>query len=107
MGLTTDIGFRFEEGYDAENFKGCDVVLAGDIHKRQIFDIPDGGKAYMVGSTICQNYGESIKNHGYGIFNLEDFSYTFRDLDNPQPFLSFKITDILDIEQEKEILTND
>ena len=107
IGLKTDIGFEFEEGYEAEIFDGCDVVLAGDIHKRQIFDIPNGKKAYMVGSTICQNYGENIKNHGYGILNLEDFSYTFKDLENPQPFLSFKITDIMDIEKEKEILVND
>ena len=32
--------------------------------------------------------------------------YTFKDLENPQPFLSFKINDILDIEEQKEILTN-
>ena len=107
IGLKTDIGFEFEEGYEAEIFDGCDVVLAGVIHKRQIFDIPNGKKAYMIGSTICQNYGENIKNHGYGVLNLEDFSYTFKDLENPQPFLSFKITDITDIEKEKEILTND
>ena len=107
IGLKTDIGFEFEEGYDAEIFEGCDIVLAGDIHKRQIFEIPNNNKAYMVGSTICQNYGESIKNHGYGILNIEDFSYNFKDLENPQPFLSFKINDITDIETEKEILTND
>ncbi len=107
VGLKTDIGFEFEEGYNAEIFEGCDIVLAGDIHKRQVFDIPNGNKAYMVGSTICQNYGESIKNHGYGVLNVEDFSYTFKDLENQQPFLSFKITDIIDIENEKEILTND
>ena len=107
IGLTTDIGFEFEDGYDVERFDGCDVVLAGDIHKRQIFDIPNNNKAYMVGSTISQNYGESVKNHGYGILNVDDFSYTFKDLENKQPFLSFKITDITDIEKEKEILTND
>ena len=103
IGLTTDIGFEFEEGYDVERFNGCDVVLAGDIHKRQIFDIPNNNKAYMVGSTICQNYGESVKNHGYGILNMDDFSYTFKDLENKQPFLSFKIKDITDIESDKEI----
>ena len=107
VGLKTDIGFEFEDGYDSKIFDGCDIVLAGDIHKRQIFDIPNGNKAYMVGSTICQNYGENIKNHGYGVLNIEDFSYTFNDLENPQPFLSFKITDITDIEKEKEILVND
>tara|TARA_R110002020_G_scaffold329497_1_gene545303 strand:+ start:161 stop:940 length:780 start_codon:yes stop_codon:yes gene_type:complete len=107
VGLKTDIGFEFEDGYNAEIFDGCDLVLAGDIHKRQIFDIPNDKKAYMVGSTICQNYGENIKNHGYGVLNLKDFSYTFNDLENPQPFLSFRITDITDIDKEKEILVND
>ena len=77
IGLKTDIGFEFEDGYEAEIFDGCDIVLAGDIHKRQIFDIPNGKKAYMIGSTICQNYGENIKNHGYGILNLEDFFIYF------------------------------
>ena len=32
VGLKTDVGFQFEEGYNAEIFDGCDVVLAGDIH---------------------------------------------------------------------------
>ena len=58
-------------------------------------------------NSLGRNYGENIKNHGYGVLNLEDFSYTFKDLENPQPFLSFKITDITDIEKEKEILVND
>ena len=107
IGLTTDIGFEFEDGYDVEIFDGCDLVLAGDIHKRQIFDIPNNNKAYMVGSTICQNYGESVKNHGYGVLNVDDFSYTFKDLENKQPFLSFKIKDITDIEMDKEILVNE
>jgi len=65
VGLTTDIGFTFEDGYDTSRFAGCDLVLCGDIHKRQIFDIPGGKKAYMVGSTIQQNFGESITKHGY------------------------------------------
>lgn len=36
QGLTTDIGYTFDEGYDTSRFKGCDLVLCGDIHKRQI-----------------------------------------------------------------------
>ena len=26
----------------------------------------------MVGSTIIQNFGESIKNHGYGIYDISN-----------------------------------
>lgn len=36
QGLTTDIGYHFEDGYDILNFHGCDIVLCGDIHKRAI-----------------------------------------------------------------------
>lgn len=35
QGLYTDIGYKFEDGYDKNKFSGCDIVLCGDIHKRQ------------------------------------------------------------------------
>jgi|TARA_R100000664_G_scaffold5794_1_gene10709 DNA repair exonuclease SbcCD nuclease subunit len=105
-GLSTDVGFTFEEGADEKTFEGCDLVLAGDIHKRQIIDIGDNRKAYMIGSTICQNFGENISNHGYGVYNLTKNEYNTYELDNPQPYLNFKITDIEDIENETERLIN-
>ena len=70
------------------------------------FKIPGNKKAYMVGSTIIQNFGESIKNHGYGVYNIETEKYKFYKLDNSQPYLNFKIKDIGDIENNKEILIN-
>ena len=81
-------------------------MLCGDIHKRQVIDIPDDKKAYMVGSTIQQNFGESVTKHGFGIYNIEEDEYSFVDLSNPRPFLSFKITDIEDLEHGTEQLTN-
>ena len=106
QGLTTDIGYTFDSGFDSDKFKGCDLVLCGDIHKRQVFNIPGGKKAYMVGSTIQQNYGETIKNHGYGIYDVENDNYTFVDLENPKPFLSFKIKSFDDILNGGEKLAN-
>ena len=105
-GSSNDFGFVFDEGYSIDRFIGCDVVLAGDIHKRQRFNIPGGGKIYMVGSMIIQNFGESIKNHGYGVYNVETNKYRSYNLENTQPYLNFKITDIEDINKEKEILIN-
>tara|TARA_R110000824_G_scaffold18850_4_gene73959 strand:- start:8034 stop:8819 length:786 start_codon:yes stop_codon:yes gene_type:complete len=105
-GASNDLGFIFNDGYSIDRFEGCDVVLAGDIHKRQTFKIPGKKKAYMVGSTIIQNFGESIKNHGYGVYNVETEKYKFYKLDNSQPYLNFKIKDIEDIENNKEILIN-
>ena len=106
QGLSTDIGYKFDEGYDTDKFKGCDLVLCGDIHKRQFFDIPGGKKAYMIGSTIQQNFGESINRHGFGIYNVEEDKYETVDLNNYRPFLKFKITDISDLEHGIEKLTN-
>lgn len=107
VGLTTSVGFKFEDGFDASKFNGCDLVLCGDIHKRQIFDIPDNKKAYMIGSTIQQNYGESLSNHGYGVYQIETDEYTFVDLPNPKPFLSFRLFSFDDLKTGSEKLIND
>ena len=102
QGLSTDLGFIFEDAYDRLNFVDLDLLLCGDIHKRARFTLPNGGHAIMVGSLIQQNFGETVKHHGYGIYDVETNEYTFRDLDNEQPFLHFRINDIKDIENETE-----
>ncbi len=106
QGLSTDLGFEFEDAYDRLNFVDLDLLLCGDIHKRQQFILPNGGKAVMVGSMIQQNFGETVKHHGYGIYDVGTDDYTFYDLPNESPFLHFKITDITDIDNEKEELLN-
>ena len=40
QGMSTDLGFKFEDGYDRLNFVGLDLLLCGDIHKRQTFKLP-------------------------------------------------------------------
>lgn len=107
IGLKTDVGYEFDSGFDKNGFEGCDIVLCGDIHKRQIFDIPNGGKAYMIGSCCQQNFGEKLGNHGYGVYDLLKDNYTTYDLFNKRPFLKFKISSIEDIENEAEVLTNE
>lgn len=106
QGLTTDIGYTFETGTEVERFTGCDLVLCGDIHKRQVFNIPGNKKAYMIGSTIQQNFGETIKKHGFGIYDVEQNKYEFVDLVNSKPFLSFSIKSFEDIVNGTERLTN-
>jgi DNA repair exonuclease SbcCD nuclease subunit len=102
MGLSTDLGYEFEDAYDQLNFVDLDLLLCGDIHKRQQFTLPNGGKAIMVGSLIQQNFGETVKHHGYGVYDVETDGYTFHDLPNEQSFLHFKINDIKDIENGEE-----
>lgn len=106
QGMSTDLGFSFDDAYDRLNFLDLDLLLCGDIHKRQVFKLPNGGDAVMIGSLIQQNFGESVKHHGYGIFDVKAKKYEFYELKNDQPFLHFKINDIKDIETESEQLIN-
>ena len=106
QGMSTDLGFTFDDAYDRLNFVDLDLLLAGDIHLRQVFKLPGGGDAVMIGSFIQQNFGENIKHHGYGIFDMETKKYEFHDLPNDQPFLHYRINDIKDIETESEQLVN-
>lgn len=106
QGLSTDLGFEFENTYSPLNFIDLDILLCGDIHKRQKFNLPNGGQGIMIGSFLQQNFGENVNHHGYGMYDFETKEYTTHDIENEQPFLHFSISDISDIENEKEILLN-
>lgn len=60
----------------------------------------------QVGSTIQQNFGETVKNHGYGIYTIDNEYYETVDLNNPRPYLNFKIGGIEDLENGTERLVN-
>ena len=60
----------------------------------------------MIGSTIQQNYGETLTKHGYGIYDVENNKYEFVDLENTKPFLSFRINSFEDLEHGTEQLVN-
>jgi len=106
QGMTTDLGYDFgDHAYDTEKFDGLEIVLCGDIHKRQEFSFKSG-KGYMIGSPIQQNIGESIRNHGFGTYDFGTKEYTYMDLENPKPFLKFSIKSFEDIENGTELLRN-
>lgn len=60
----------------------------------------------QVGSTIQQNFGESINKHGFGIYDVVKNEYSFVDLNNPRPFLKFEMSSFDDIIDGKEKLLN-
>lgn len=60
----------------------------------------------QIGSLIQQNFGETVKHHGYGSYDVLNKEYTFHDLRNDQPYYHFSISDIKDIDDEKEELLN-
>ena len=106
QGMKTDLGYDFgDEGYEISKFDGLNVVLCGDIHKRQEFNIKNG-RGYMIGSTIQNNMGESIGRHGFGVLDIKTMDYKYVDLDNPKPFLSFRLKSYDDILNETEKLVN-
>lgn len=58
------------------------------------------------GSTIQQNYGESVENHGYLLWDIKsknDFNVEFYKIKNDHPFVTIDWTTI--DEAKKEILT--
>jgi hypothetical protein len=63
-------------------------------------------KIVQVGSLVQQNFGETIKHHGFGIYHVDTNTYEFCDIENDSPFMHFEISDIKDIEDDKEILLN-
>lgn len=60
----------------------------------------------MIGSSLQQNFGESVRYHGFGIYDVTNDDYTFVDLKNKKPFLSFKVTSYEDILNGKEQILN-
>ena len=105
VGASTDIGYEFNEGTSLEIFEGCDMVLLGDIHKRQEFNYK-GIPIVYPSSLIQQNFGESINKHGYLIWDVESKTYIEKDLKTRYGFYQFKIKSLEDIDNESEILTN-
>jgi len=108
-GATNNLGFKFMHGADVEKFNVCDVVLCGDIHKRQVLQTKNGTHVIMPGSMIQQDYSETVSEHGFNLVSVSQnkvLSYEFTDIENPIKYLNFKINDFEDIENGNELLTN-
>jgi len=79
---TTDIGYTVSSNsFTTEMFDGFDMVMLGDIHKRQTL-----GRSTIAyaGSMIQQNHGESLEKHGYLLWDVD--SRTFEEVDIPNDY---------------------
>ncbi len=88
-GSTTDQGHILEGEIDVTFFKDYDYTLLADIHKKQ-FLTKDKRVAYC-GSTLQQNFGESIDKHGFLFWDIrskEDFDVDFYEVKNRHPFVT-------------------
>lgn len=106
VGATTDIGYEFDEHHTSlEHFEGCDMVLLGDIHKRQSFNHHGINIAYP-SSLIQQSFGETVSKHGFLVWDVS--SKTFEEFDIPTRygFYQFKIKSLDDLDNGLEEHTN-
>lgn len=96
-----------ENGVDVGLFSGCDAVLAGDIHKRQVVN-SNGVEVVYPGSLIQQDYGENVSQHGYCLWYLEEgsISHEFVDLESDYGMYKFTIKGEGDVDSDMEIIIN-
>ena len=86
----TDIGYEVTgDEYTAGLFKGYDLSLLGDIHKRQYVD-KEKTICYP-GSLIQQNFGEAFKHHGYAVWDMKTLKPKYTDIPNDYGFYTIDI----------------
>ena len=86
----TDIGYEVTgDEYTADLFKGYDLSLLGDIHKRQYVD-KEKTICYP-GSLIQQNFGEAFKHHGYAVWDMKTLKPKYTDIPNDYGFYTIDI----------------
>lgn len=101
----TDIGYQMDHGAELDIFEGCDIVMLGDIHKRQFFNHKGIQIAYP-SSLIQQDFGENVTNHGFLLWDVESKTFTEHDVENKHPLYQFKIKSLEDLETGEEKITN-
>lgn len=105
IGATLNNGTVMQDGTDGETFNGCDIVMAGDIHKRQ--ELKRGNVPIVYpGSLIQQTFGETVTQHGFCVWNLEEKTHRFIDLDTEYGLYDFQISGVNDMDENKETLIN-
>jgi DNA repair exonuclease SbcCD ATPase subunit len=91
LNCVTDSNWRMTHvEHDLAIFRGLDLVLMGDIHKRQSFE--DGRYAYP-GSLIQQNFGEELEK-GFLLWEIEGkekFRTEFHPLRGSRKFYTIRL----------------
>jgi len=105
VGATLNNGTVMDSGANVATFDGCDFVMAGHIHKRQVLKRGDT-EIVFPGSLIQQTFGETITQHGIAVWDLENKSYRFVDIPSKYSLFDFSIKSADDIDNDKERLMN-
>jgi DNA repair exonuclease SbcCD ATPase subunit/DNA repair exonuclease SbcCD nuclease subunit len=90
-GATTDVNFVISNRHvDVKTFAGFDMALLGDIHKYQVLQKHRPAVVYA-SSLIQQNHGETVKGHGWCIWDVENCSHTFHELENDYGYYTMEL----------------
>ena len=97
-GSQTDTGYKLtSDKIGMSFFDGFDVVLLGDIHKRQTLQkymVKSIGKIPEIkycGSLIQQNYGESLDEHGFLLWDIDKNDADFYPIKNDFGYVTLNI----------------
>ena len=105
VGAVSDIGHYGESGIDTDLFMYCDCVMAGHIHKMQELK-RNGVPIVYSGSVFQKELGENVSGHGYILWNMEDMTYEFKEVDNDYRMYKFTVDDYDDVTNDVERLLN-
>ena len=86
---STDLGITLSNTHvTTETFKGHDLTLLGDIHKRQFLN--ESNTIGYPGSTIQQNHSETL-GHGIFVWDIKTSSAEYVEISNDYGYYTFEI----------------
>lgn len=86
---STDLGITLSNTHvTTETFKGHDLTLLGDIHKRQFLN--EANTIGYPGSTIQQNHSEAL-GHGIFVWDIKTSSAEYVEITNDYGYYTFEI----------------
>ncbi len=86
----TDLGFRLPSDVHIDKFKGYDLGLLGDIHKRQFINKKE--TIGYCGSLVQQNHGEDI-GKGYLLWDVPNRKSKYIEIPNDYGYVTLDIDD--------------
>ena len=86
----TDLGFRLPSDVKITQFKGYDMGLLGDIHKRQHLNKEE--TISYCGSLVQQNHGEGL-DHGYLLWDVPNRKSEYIQIPNDYGYYTIDIDD--------------
>jgi DNA repair exonuclease SbcCD ATPase subunit/DNA repair exonuclease SbcCD nuclease subunit len=89
----TDSNWTLGGDHSIEIFEEFDFAFLGDIHKTQKLD--KEGRIWYAGSTVQQNFGESL-DKGYLLWDIESkdsFTNRLITFNNPKPFVTLSLSE--------------